>query len=320
MNFDDITFTQGKFGQINYTFSPVIDFDETSFNGVCRHISFVFIDGVLQFEEVFKFTIIDVSQTESNALQAIDGSNSVTFQPYDFTDVYTCNCSLYPFKYIQNSKELTSFNVTLNVRSVEIPPVVPDYEFYFPFNNGSLIDQSGNGNIITNNAATQTQGIEGDVNGAYSFDGITNYMNVNFQRLDYPEFTLTMWVKTDGSTSSVGIFQWADNLSSALPFHLIRYESGNVRFFYSSGYRYTTSLPLNEWVFISVRRSQTTGSWKFTVNDLFHTDLQGSTYGGASMYFANGFNGYMDMDLDNIRFYTRSLTDAEITLIYNDQG
>ena len=47
---------------------------------------------------------------------------------------------------------------------------------YYPFTNGSLNDSSGNGNNATNYGATPTTDRFGNANGAYSFNGTSNYL------------------------------------------------------------------------------------------------------------------------------------------------
>jgi len=68
---------------------------------------------------------------------------------------------------------------------------------YYPF-NGNANDESGNGNNGIVNGATLTADRFGNANSAYSFDGVSNYIEVadnstlNFGTND---FSISMWLK-----------------------------------------------------------------------------------------------------------------------------
>ena len=67
---------------------------------------------------------------------------------------------------------------------------------YYPF-NGNANDESGNGNDGVVNGATLTTDRFGNVNSAYSFDGVDDWINAPNSGLpDADESrTLTAWVK-----------------------------------------------------------------------------------------------------------------------------
>ncbi len=71
---------------------------------------------------------------------------------------------------------------------------------WFPF-SGNTLDNSGNGNNGTNNGATLTTDRFGNANNAYSFDGITNYVQINLNSINNylptnTAITSVVWVKT----------------------------------------------------------------------------------------------------------------------------
>ena len=68
---------------------------------------------------------------------------------------------------------------------------------YYPF-NGNSIDESGNGNDGTVNGATLTIDRFGNANGAYSFDGVNDYIEVINSVSLNPDTQITMsaWVNT----------------------------------------------------------------------------------------------------------------------------
>jgi hypothetical protein len=67
-----------------------------------------------------------------------------------------------------------------NLLNAQIPSYVPRDGLvgWWPF-NGNANDESGNGNHGTVNGATLTEDRFGNLNSAYSFDGISNYISVN---------------------------------------------------------------------------------------------------------------------------------------------
>ncbi len=115
MDLNGIVFSQGYNSRIVYNYEPVIDDEKISDNGKALHRFYVKLDGVLQFEESFTLTIVDVVKADADKLQAIDGSNEVTFQPYDNTNVYTCTYSQSSSWYNINSQDLWSFSIKLKV-------------------------------------------------------------------------------------------------------------------------------------------------------------------------------------------------------------
>ena len=68
---------------------------------------------------------------------------------------------------------------------------------YYPF-NGDAKDMSGNGNDGTVHGATPTSDRNGNLNSAYSFDGIDNYISTNFKGiLGSNPRTISVWIKLD---------------------------------------------------------------------------------------------------------------------------
>ena len=93
---------------------------------------------------------------------------------------------------------------TLGLTSASIAQNLPNYVpanglvGWWPF-NGNANDESGNGNNGTVSGATLTTDRFGLSNGAYSFDGISNKINVaHNSAFDFTEFTISCWALSDG--------------------------------------------------------------------------------------------------------------------------
>ena len=73
---------------------------------------------------------------------------------------------------------VTSFLIISSLLA-QVPAYVPTNGLvgYWPF-NGNANDESGNGNHGTVNGATLTTDRNGNANAAYSFDGISNFIEV----------------------------------------------------------------------------------------------------------------------------------------------
>jgi hypothetical protein len=71
--------------------------------------------------------------------------------------------------------------------------------FYYPF-NGNTNDESGNGNTCTNYGASLTTDRFGNANSAYSFNGQSNFMEINpVSKVDsLQDFTLSVWYAQKG--------------------------------------------------------------------------------------------------------------------------
>lgn len=78
---------------------------------------------------------------------------------------------------------------------------------YYPF-NGNANDESGNGNNGTVNGAALTTDRLGNANGAYSFDGVDDYVNIGSNSSLTPSFvTLSTWFKSASTSNGMIIYR-----------------------------------------------------------------------------------------------------------------
>src|SRR4030042_3612979 len=64
---------------------------------------------------------------------------------------------------------------------------------YYPF-NGNVHDESGNGNHGTVYGATLTMDVFGNLDGAYSFDGLDDYIAVDINTNFSDAISVAVWV------------------------------------------------------------------------------------------------------------------------------
>lgn len=203
---------------------------------------------------------------------------------------------------------------------------------YYPFNTNSL-DESGNGNHGTVHGATLVQDRLGNLNSAYQFNN--SYIEIphnNSFNVTQTGFSLALWFKPESNQKSTiytlidkshgitGVNSWVthcvnDRRYGATP--LFGFATGDGTNWTAS---YDTScLYDNQWHFItsvsddSVIKFYVDGSLKQTAT-LLGTPLsnQSRILIGTSGYPNRTFTG----SIDDIRFYNRVLSEAEIQRLY----
>ncbi|MGB7566896.1 MAG: LamG domain-containing protein [Chitinivibrionales bacterium] len=213
---------------------------------------------------------------------------------------------------------------------------------YYPF-SGNTNDISGNGLNATNNGATLSADRFGAANAAYYFNGNSSLTLGYFSAFKLPKFTLSVWVKMD-SVQSTGVYTaivcspftwsgpngggaawklwfeggkwksrmydtvdvgWKDIASnvalSTKWIHLSSTFNGSIQKFYVNG------------VFVDSLLSYVSYSWVDQVRD--------SVYAGASRESPTGaLSDFIKGAIDDIRIYSRALSDSEILALYHEGG
>jgi gliding motility-associated-like protein len=213
---------------------------------------------------------------------------------------------------------------------------------YYPFNNGSLIDESGNSNNATDYGAKPTLDRCGRKDSAYYFNGTSDYIKVsNNALINNNNFTYSVWfnIKTlppysaiPSITSAASIFEigavpygyygtglgvgnsgYASNLG-------ITITSGNTNGTFE-GFT-SDSLPrIDTWYNIVVTRSN--AEVKLYINSQF---IKSQSTGGLTPFYNNPldiflgtrceFIQYFNGSIDDIMIFDRILSDAEIASLY----
>lgn len=239
---------------------------------------------------------------------------------------------------ITTMKKITTILMLLVFTSIfsQIPSYVPTNGLvgYWPF-NGNANDSSGNGNNGTINGATLTSDRFGNINSAYDFDGLSNYIEVNSSNsLNVTNlYTLSTWIN---------VLQWS--FLAPIDEHAIisKIENGNWYGGYeiftggstgiiahsgnignSNIYLYNSNYNTNNWYNVVVTYDG--NILKMFINGILvnsqnHTGLlQTSSIplrfgrrGGAGFY-----NNWFKGKIDDIGIWNRALTPQEITDLYN---
>jgi hypothetical protein len=121
---------------------------------------------------------------------------------------------------------LLTVAATLGLAAATMAQNVPSYVptnglvGWWPF-NGNANDESGSGNNGTVNGATLTSDRFGNMNKAYSFNGVNNYMQcMQSGPIGVPSITVAFWTKNIGSGSG-HIVSWGNNGISGEDFRVL---------------------------------------------------------------------------------------------------
>ena len=291
----------------------------------------MYIDGVLQGST----TALNLNTVLSNFI--IGGCPwSTIFFNGKIDDVAIWNRALSQ----QEITQLYTGQVTVQV----LPSYVPTNGLigFWPF-NGNANDASGNGNNGTVlNGVSLTNDRNGNINSAYSFDGVDDriFINNSFFNNGWSSFTISGWYylnnqsNPNNGNSSHCIFNTSPH--NGLGYDLNWGSSNKYSIFVGTG------VPSTSWnVFFNAKSNQniTLNSWKFITliknNNTYYlyvdgildqtwaatTSVQSYLYkfyfGGADPFNSNEvING----KLDDIAIYNRALSQSEITSLYTSNS
>lgn len=202
---------------------------------------------------------------------------------------------------------------------------------YYPF-NGNANDESGHGNNGTVYGATLTSDMFGNLNSAYLFDGIDDYINVgNSADFNFVAgVTFAAWInpsKLPYNQSPI-IDKWVNSMEDK---HLYFLPNAKVRFYLFNCFNgenmdSNNTIPLNQWTFVTATYYGTTAKIylngvldsRKSVNRRCIENLTSNMYFGfnperAWTQEAVPFSGI----IDEVRIYNRTLSESEIQELYN---
>ncbi len=215
----------------------------------------------------------------------------------------------------------------------QVPSYVPTSGLvgWWPF-TGNAIDESVNTNDGTVNGATLTTDRFGNVNKAYNFDGIDDYILLNsLNNIQYKPITYSIWVNADsletiiyplgGGRVIIGRDQSGYYDQGAVM--IMHYPAGGIdnEFSYYIGQSVSNSNytpPLNIWTHF-VFTINAMDSVKFYINSNLVSQQYYPTAGNANINFLIGAgNGrfFWNGKLDDIGIWNRALTPCEIKGLY----
>jgi len=206
---------------------------------------------------------------------------------------------------------------------------------WYPF-NGNANDESGHGNNGTVNGASLTTDRFGNLNHAYSFNGINNFIYIPPSKsLDIvSDITICCWIKLNQINNGMAMIIWRGDTQVAHDPYMLHNYSGNVTFYRdisdgSNGIGAiapSSSLNTNDFIFIVGRYSSANNLMEIFINNvLVNTIATSSTvnYNTSNMWNMIGsvdrgnwqfFNG----KIDDIRIYNRALNDCEIKTLFHE--
>ena len=209
---------------------------------------------------------------------------------------------------------------------------------YFPFNNGSMNDESGNNNHATNNGATLSPDRRNTANAAYDFNGSNAWLNTPLVQSNLSGYTISAWVKPNFTNNQeYVILQNRGTTPGSGRSLTLHYQVSTNRwgFAIDGDALYTgvqaPSANTTEWIHV-VGVWSSGGASTFNANQ-FKVYVNGVllsavAINGNSATIPNTGSGtvaigrheawgsYFKGKLDDIRIYNRALSDAEVQSIY----
>ena len=216
-----------------------------------------------------------------------------------------------------------------NFVNAQVPSYVPSNGLvgYWPF-SGNANDVSGNNYNGTVNGAALSTDRFGNVNSAYNFNGVSNYIRLgvaNFtaiDALDNSDFSISLWVNSNSFVNGNLCFMnfgWGINISidkNGFPvFGHVGIWPDNKWYSVSAT---TPNNLLNWYHIVSIKQGNTQ---KLFINGLLVNSSISSPAGLGNQVYVGGNpidnNLYLNGKLDDIGFWNRALTADEITNLYN---
>jgi len=203
----------------------------------------------------------------------------------------------------------------------------PDLVAYWKFDDGfgtTAFDSSGNGNNGT--LIGGAQWVEGQFGGALEFNGSDARVDAPYIPLDSRSFTITMWVNPVLYTSEqIVISQVQSNATdTSLHFRIYGPGSGRVRMgFYNNDLDTTTTLDENNWYHITFWYDFENQNRRIYVNGTLEAEAAATPYLGTSgntVIGSWGTSQWFQGIIDDVRIYTRALTETEILGVMQGGG
>ncbi len=203
----------------------------------------------------------------------------------------------------------------------------PDLVGSWRFDEGSgttAFDSSGNGNDGT--VVGDALWVAGKFGGALEFNGSNTSVVAPFIPLDSRSFTITMWVNPVLYTSEQVVFSQTESRTTNVSMHYRIYGPGSGRIrmgFYSNDLDTTTTLDENNWYHITFWYDFENQNRRIYVNGVLEAEASATPYLGASgdtVIGSWGTDQWFQGIIDDVRIYSRALTDAEILGVMSGGG
>ncbi len=188
---------------------------------------------------------------------------------------------------------------------------------YYPF-TGNANDAAGTNNG-TVNGATLTTDRFGNANSAYSFDGVDDFIGLNYNFGPFTELTVSAWYKVTATSPELQAIVSSDHTAKLLHMQISTSGDADNAVYFNPGpgnLVLTHPMPvLNQWRQVTI--SSKSGESKLYINGVL-TDTDNSTFTSTTAAdllrigsgYLNGrfFNGV----IDEVKIYNTALTAAQI--------
>ncbi len=264
---------------------------------------------------------IDDVAIYSNTLEANEIQQLYQDQTGQVQQPLTCNITVPVTSICEGESVTLSMNTTGGAGSSSQLPanLQQGLVAYYPF-NGNANDESGNGNNGVVNGATLTSDRFGNVNSAYSFDGVDDFIEIsNNQYLtNVDEFSISIWYKIE---------QW-QQVQGSLWFATIEkpstYSMELRRLALDSALVLGASVVINEssWNILSIVYSNNLLS-VYSNGVFMNSSYISLTPSIAPLLIGKdpgGLTEYTDGKLDDLMIYNRALSPSEIQQLYTSQS
>jgi hypothetical protein len=197
---------------------------------------------------------------------------------------------------------------------------------YYPF-NGNANDESGNGKNGTAYNATLTSDRFGAIGIAYSFDGLTSYIQTKSLGDSAPtnESTISVWVHNLSNPSLYAFVLGQEIEDGSVPLKLQYNTTGNMTWYTRWGTSVETGVtPQGRWTHYIATSAN--GDNRIYINGVLsglNNDTWNNKYRFGEIFigrlpYAHPTEGYMYFKgmLDDIRIYNRALSDSEAKTLF----
>jgi hypothetical protein len=253
--------------------------------------------------------------------------NTTTASPNSFSSGFQIGGQGFDPTHYWNGKidEVKIYNVALTPSQVQAEytqtagPVA-----YYPF-SGNANDIVGNNNGTVNGAALTADRF-GNVNKAYHFDGVDDYIAVGGINFATNNYTISFWMNGNSNTSDHNIFSGADPADITKTFVAVEYNSGSIRFLHrnpsggAGGVEINTPVSINQWHFITCVKENTTlniyldGTLVNSITDGSITNIAAAPFieFGRLRAITNSIIRHYNGSLDEMKIYNIALTALQI--------